>query len=201
MPRIIPTIGLLLLLFSLSANALERSLLVLGDSLSAAYGIPREAGWVQLLERRLAALRPPWRLVNASISGETTAGGLTRLPRLLERHRPRLVIIELGSNDGLRGLSLARMEENLHAMIGLARARGARVLLVGGRLPPNYGEAYATAFRQGFQALAESEQVALVPFLLAGVAGDAGGRLPPPGRGPTTAAGECLAQARGPAGG
>jgi acyl-CoA thioesterase-1 len=141
-------------------------LLVHGDSLSAAYGIPREVGWVSLLERRLSA----WQVVNASVSGETSAGGLTRLPELLRIHQPRLVILELGANDGLRGLPPDRTAANLEAMIDLARRQGAQVLLVGMRLPPNYGQEYAAKFQALFAQTARRKKTGFVPFLLEGMA-------------------------------
>ena len=147
-------------------------MLVVGDSLSAGYGIDVDAGWVNLLRRRLASQEAHWRVVNRSISGDTTAGGLARLPALLEQFRPDIVIIELGSNDGLRGLSFKQMQANLQAMIDASRAAGGWVLLVGGRLPPNYGAVYTQAFYDSFQELAQANQVPLVPFLLEGVAQD-----------------------------
>ncbi len=160
---------LLLLLPGLASASGTRSLLVIGDSLSAAYGIPAEAGWVALLERRLQKLHRHWVTVNASITGDTTAGGRSRLPRLLELHAPDLVVIELGSNDGLRGFSFDQIHRNLDAMITRSKESGARVLLVGGRLPPNYGKAYAEAFQQMFHQTAKSANVPLVPFLMDGV--------------------------------
>lgn len=162
-------LGVLLSLSFPSVGA-ERTLVVLGDSLSAAFGIPADKGWVHLLTQRLRERQPEWSVVNASISGDTTAGGLARLPPLLERHRPSVVVIELGSNDGLRGFGFAQIRANLAAMIEAARQSGAGVLLVGGRLPPNYGAAYADAFHQLFKQLATEHGVALVPFLMAGVA-------------------------------
>lgn len=144
--------------------------LVYGDSLSAAYGMPRNAGWATLLERRLAEHRPPWTVANASVSGETTAGGLARLPALLDRLAPDLVILALGANDGLRGLPAAAMADNLRAMVRLAKGRGARVLLVGMRLPPNYGSAYTREFQEAFVRVSKQEVVPLVPFLLDGIA-------------------------------
>ena len=152
--------------------AKESTILVVGDSLSAAYGIDVDAGWVNLLRRRLAVQAASWTVINRSISGDTTAGGLARLPPLLEQYRPDIVIIELGSNDGLRGLSFEQMKANLQAMIDASRAAGGRVLLVGGRLPPNYGKAYTEAFHRSFQQLAQANQLPLVPFLLEGVALD-----------------------------
>lgn len=148
----------------------ERTLLVLGDSLSAEYGLRRGAGWVAMLERRLADLRPPWRVVNASISGETTAGGRSRIASLLERHRPAIVVIELGGNDALRGLDLRSTEANLTAMTQAARKAGARVLLLGMQVPPNYGRAYAETFAGLYGTVARREKAALLPFFLEGVA-------------------------------
>jgi acyl-CoA thioesterase-1 len=145
-------------------------LLVLGDSLSAEYGLSRGTGWVQLLADRLRDSGSDYRVVNASISGETTSGGLTRLPALLKEHRPRVVVLELGANDGLRGLPLAVMRDNLQAMIRQAQAAGAKVLLVGVRVPPNYGREYAERFAGTFAALARELKVPLVPFLLDGFA-------------------------------
>lgn len=148
----------------------RQRLLVLGDSLSAEYGLARGSGWVALLEQRLAQQAPGWQAINASISGETTSGGRTRLPGLLAQHQPQLVIIELGGNDALRGLPLASTRENLLAMIGAARQRGAQVLLLGMQVPPNYGTRYAQEFSQLFADAARSERTALVPFFLKGVA-------------------------------
>jgi acyl-CoA thioesterase-1 len=163
---------LVLCLSSMTLWATSGTILVLGDSLSAGYGIDTERGWVNLLRRRLAERDSAWRVVNRSISGDTTAGGLARLPPLLEQYRPAVVIIELGSNDGLRGLSFKQMRANLQAMIDASEAAGARVLLVGGRLPPNYGRAYTEAFQQSFRELAQANELLLVPFLLEGVAQD-----------------------------
>ena len=142
------------------------TILVFGDSLSAAYGIPRESGWVSLLQRHL----PRHSVVNASVSGETTAGGLTRLPQVLEAQRPHITIIELGANDGLRGLPMQQTARNLEAMIDLAKKHGSQVLLVGMRLPPNYGPAYVHKFQALFAQVAKARKVRLVPFLLDGVA-------------------------------
>lgn len=145
-------------------------ILVLGDSLSAAYGLPREAGWVALLQTRLQAQKFPHRVVNASISGETTAGGRTRLPALLKEHRPQVVILALGANDGLRGLSLQQTQDNLDAMIRSAKASGAGVLLIGMKLPPNYGPAYTERFQALYGTLARRHHLAFVPFLLERIA-------------------------------
>jgi acyl-CoA thioesterase I len=148
----------------------RRTLLVVGDSLSAEYGLARGQGWVALLEQRLAREMPTIRVVNASISGDTTSGGRSRLPALLKEHRPAVVVIELGGNDALRGLPLASTEQNLQAMTRAAKAAGAKVLLVGMQVPPNYGRKYNEDFARLFAATAQAEKVALVPFFLAGVA-------------------------------
>ncbi len=147
-----------------------RTVLVVGDSLAAEYGLRRGSGWVALLARRVAAGRPQYSLVNASISGDTSAGGRTRLPALLVAHRPAIVILELGANDGLRGLRLDALRENLRAMIRAARAAGARVLLVGIHVPPNYGRDYDQRLYATYGELARIEHVALTPFLLNGFA-------------------------------
>jgi acyl-CoA thioesterase-1 len=147
------------------------TILVFGDSLSAAFGIPRESGWVNLLARRLEARKPPFRVVNASVSGETSAGGLTRLPKALATHRPAIVILALGANDGLRGLPTRETARNLEAMIRLAKKQGGTVLLVGMRLPPNYGGAYTRKFQALFGEVAKTGKVRLVPFLLEDMAG------------------------------
>ncbi len=152
------------------AAAQSPVVLVLGDSLSAEYGLPRDTGWVKLLADRLAQGGAQYSVVNASISGETTSGGRIRLPALLRQHRPAVVVIELGANDGLRGLPLAAMRDNLGAMIDASRAAGARVLLVGMRVPPNYGREYAERFAATFEELARRRKVALAPFLLDGFA-------------------------------
>ncbi len=146
------------------------TILVVGDSLSAGYGIDVNEGWVSLLARRLETQGYGYRVVNASASGETTGGGRARLPRALELHKPDLVILELGSNDGLRGLPLEQMRTNLDAMIDLAKARGSRVLLLGMQIPPNYGPTYTGGFQATFAELARRHQVPLVPFFMDGVA-------------------------------
>lgn len=152
--------------------AAERTLLVYGDSLSAAYGIDEAQGWVALLAGRLEGTG--WRVVNGSVSGETSTGGLARLPGMLDSHAPELVILELGGNDGLRGLPLAALRRNLEAMADLIRARGADALLVGIRLPPNYGPRYTGPFFELFGEVAAARGLPLVPFLLEGVAARAG---------------------------
>ncbi len=153
-----------------AATAPGKVLLVVGDSLSAEYGLPRDSGWVRLLAARIAGRAPQYSVVNASISGDTTSGGRTRLPELLKRHRPAVVIIELGANDGLRGLRVEAMRDNLQAMIAACQAAGSRVLLVGIRMPPNYGEDYAERFHAVYGALARRNRVALAPFLFDGFA-------------------------------
>jgi acyl-CoA thioesterase-1 len=156
----------------LSFGAWGKTILVFGDSLSAAYGIAAKRGWVALLAERLQRERLDYSVVNASISGETTAGGVSRLPRALAQHKPAVVILELGANDGLRGLPVAQMKTNLAAMIGMSRKAGASVLLVGMRVPPNYGPEYTRDFEAAFAALARARKVALAPFLLEGMADD-----------------------------
>jgi acyl-CoA thioesterase-1 len=159
----------------------EAVVLVVGDSLSAEYGLPRGRGWVALLEQRLAG--QPVRVVNASISGDTTAGGRSRLAALLKQHAPTHVVIELGGNDALRGLPLKSTEDNLRTMARAARAAGARVLIAGMQVPPNYGRRYGEDFFALFARVAKDEGAALVPFLLAGVAdGPDAGRLFQPDR-------------------
>jgi acyl-CoA thioesterase I len=147
---------------------------VLGDSLSAAYGMRVDQGWVTLLQQRLASEGYGYRVVNASESGETTGGALARLPRALDRHHPAVVIIELGGNDGLRGLPVNGVRSNLGSLVGLSRKSGARVLLIGMRIPPNYGPDYTKAFHDLFAEVAASERVPLVPFFLDGIALDDG---------------------------
>ncbi len=146
------------------------TILILGDSLSAEYGIARGSGWVALLERKLADEKIAATVVNASISGETTSGGLSRLPALLTQHRPTHVVLELGGNDALRGLPLSMTESNLTTMARAAKAAGAQVLIAGMQLPPNYGRRYGEEFAALFAAVAKRENAALVPFFLEGVA-------------------------------
>jgi acyl-CoA thioesterase-1 len=155
-----------------NAVASDHTILVLGDSLSAALGIRPEQGWVALLAQRLQAQGYGYQIVNASVSGETTSGGLERLPRALQLHQPGTVILELGANDGLRGLPVSETRENLAHMVRLSQAAGARVLLVGMRIPPNYGPRYTEAFARMFPELANQYHLPLVPFLLEKVALD-----------------------------
>jgi acyl-CoA thioesterase I len=154
------------------ARAGPPTILVLGDSLSAAYGIRLEQGWVALLQGRLKARGYGHRVVNASASGETSGGALARLPRALEQHRPAVVVIELGGNDGLRGLPIAELRANFDELVRLSRESGARVLLVGMRIPPNYGPTYTQAFHDLFGELARRHGLPLVPFFLDGIALD-----------------------------
>jgi acyl-CoA thioesterase-1 len=153
------------------AQAQGGVILVLGDSLSSAYGLDVKAGWVQLLQNRLDKQNAAYRVVNASISGDTTNGGAARLPSALEKHAPDVVVIELGGNDGLRGLPLTVTRANLERIIVDSQTAGARVLLLGMRLPPNYGPAYNDAFHAIYEQLANQYQVGRVPFLLDGVGG------------------------------
>lgn len=156
----------------LGARADAPTVLVLGDSLSAAHGMRVEQGWVSLLQERLTASGYGYRVVNASASGETTGGALARLPRALARHEPAVVIIELGGNDGLRGLPVADVRSNLDALVRLSRKSGAAVLLIGMRIPPNYGPTYTKSFHDLYAEVAASKHVALVPFFLDGIALD-----------------------------
>jgi acyl-CoA thioesterase-1 len=154
-----------------SASAETPVILVFGDSVSAGYGLTRvEQGWVALLQTRLKQQEYVYQVVNASVSGETTAGGVARLPRALTLHQPRIVILELGGNDGLRALPIAQMRTNLARMVDLATAAGAKVLLLGMRIPPNYGPDYTEQFRSSYSDLARGKKLPLVPFLLNDVA-------------------------------
>jgi acyl-CoA thioesterase-1 len=147
-----------------------RTVMVFGDSLSAAYNLSAEQGWVHLIGDRIARSHLPWRVVNASVSGETTAGGLRRIAEDLKRHKPSVVVIALGANDALRGQPVAGMRSNLEQMIRLAREARAAPVLVGLMIPPNYGIDYAAEFRDMYAALAAREKIPLVPFLLEGIA-------------------------------
>jgi len=161
--------ALLLILFSTCVHSASKTVLVLGDSLSAEYGIVRGRGWVPLLQHRLKSENIDAAIINASISGETTGGGLARLPALLARHQPSIVVIELGANDGLRGLPLEVMEANLRAMVNASRNAQAQVLLVGMQLPPNYGREHTERFSALYTRLARELKTPLVPFLLEGI--------------------------------
>jgi acyl-CoA thioesterase-1 len=153
-----------------AAAAARDTVLIVGDSLSAEYGLKRGTGWVPLLEKQLAAEKKSVRVVNASISGDTTSGGRSRLPALLTQHKPSVVVIELGGNDALRGLPLDMTEANLVVMTQAAKKAGAKVLLLGMQVPPNYGGAYGATFSGLFTKVAKAEKVALVPFFLKGIA-------------------------------
>ena len=164
------TAGLALPTHAQGARAGKPLILVVGDSLSAEYGLKRGSGWVALLQARLTQEKIAASVVNASISGDTTSGGRTRLPALLKQHRPDVVVLELGGNDALRGLPLAMTRDNLDAMAKAAKASGAKVLIAGMQLPPNYGRQYGEQFAELFAVVAKLEGAALVPFLLKGVA-------------------------------
>jgi len=151
-------------------GAAQQTILVLGDSLSAAYGIPREAGWVNLLQQELQRSHPQYQVINASISGETATGGRQRIATALRQHNPSIVILELGTNDGLRGAPIADIETNLTALIQQSRKAHTKVLLLGMQLPPNYGADYTARFKALYPKLAQRYHVALVPFFLEGVA-------------------------------
>lgn len=155
---------------SASAYSAPKTVLVLGDSLSAEYGLARGAGWVALLEQKLKAEKIDARIVNASISGETTSGGRARLPALLNQHKPQIVVIELGANDGLRGLPVPAAEANLREMASMSQKQNAKVMLIGMRMPPNYGRAYTERFFNMYENLAKEVKAPLVPFMLEGVA-------------------------------
>jgi len=165
-------LALLLLVWNGIAWAAPQPLLILGDSLSSAHHIAVETGWVHLLEIRLQQSKNPRPVVNASISGETTSGGLARLPQLLAEHKPSLVVVELGANDGLRGLPLVQIRENLTSIIRACQQAGAAVVLVGIELPINYGPQYRDGLRSMYRDLSQEFNLPLVPFLLAGVALD-----------------------------
>ena len=166
-PLLRATLTVLLLI---SSNAWAGTVLVWGDSLSAGYGLRPQQSWPSLLGERINAARLPHKVVNASISGETTAGGLARLPAALEAHKPSVIVIELGANDGLRGLPVKAMAANLQAMVDASRKAGAQVLLVGMRMPPNYGPDYTASFEATFRDLAKTRRVRLVPFMMEGFA-------------------------------
>jgi acyl-CoA thioesterase I len=166
MPRAVKTL-LFCMLFAFGAPAAaQRSILVLGDSISSAYGLAQSRGWVALLGERVKRERPDYIVANASVSGDTTAGGAARLPQALARHKPAVVVLELGGNDGLRGLPVAEMKRNLAAMVEQSRKAGARVLLVGMKIPPNYGPDYTSSFDAVYTDLARQLKVPLVPFLM-----------------------------------
>ena len=152
--------------------AAQPVILVLGDSLSAGYGIDRQRGWVQLLQDRLKQEGYAYKVVNASVSGDTSDSGLSRLPYALKQHQPTIVIIELGGNDGLRGLSLSQLQANLNQLVSLSKHAGAKVIVCRERIPPNLGPVYSTKFSEQFEVVASKQKVPLVPYLLKGVADD-----------------------------
>ncbi len=173
MPRAARTL-LACLFMCLSSGAWGKTILVYGDSLASAYGIAEKRGWVALLGERLKRERLDYSVVNASISGETSSGGLSRIAKSLAQHKPAVLILQLGANDGLRGLPVAEMKKNLSAMVQQAHKAGARVLLVGIRMPPNYGPDYTREFESAFADLAKRHRTALVPFLFEGMGDDFG---------------------------
>jgi len=160
----------ILIVLSMASVAQARTLLVVGDSISAAYGMAPEQGWVQLLASRLDQQQSDIKVINASISGDTTQGGIARLPALLQQHQPNWLLLELGGNDGLRGTPPAVIRKNLLQLVSLAQQSGARVLLLGMRIPPNYGPVYAKKFADNYQWVAEQRSVPLVPFFMQSVA-------------------------------
>jgi len=163
-------LGLSCLIFlSAPAYATDTSILVYGDSLSAGYGIPQQLGWVRLLQQRLEEQHLHYKVINASVSGETTSGGLSRLSATLNEHQPNIVILELGANDGLQGLPLPLMKANLSEMIVKSKKTGAKVLLIGMKIPPNYGPKYSQSFTQKYQLLSQEHKILLVPFMLNGM--------------------------------
>lgn len=151
-------------------QTITERILIIGDSLSAEYGLKRGTGWVELLKQSLAKTHPSAEIINASISGDTTSGGVSRIKALLARTKPNIVLIELGANDALRGLPLSLTRNNILEMVRLVKETGAQVLLAGMQIPPNYGTEYTTAFRELFAQIAQSEQTGLVPFFLEGIA-------------------------------
>lgn len=163
-------VACVLAVLATSAYSASKTVLVLGDSLSAEYGITRGAGWVTLLEKRLREERIDATIINASVSGETTSGGKARLPNLILQHKPSVVVIELGGNDGLRGLPVSATQSNLRSMIEEALKANAKVLLVGMQIPPNYGRDYTEKFFSIYGKLSREAKIPLVPFLLQGVA-------------------------------
>ena len=164
-------VGLFCLVLSISSWAqVKPVVLILGDSLSAEYGLPRGTGWVTLLQEQLVKDQSPWSVFNASISGETSSGGLSRLPNLLDQKKPGIVLIELGANDALRGLPVNQTEANLRKMIQMSKKSGAKVMLCGIQIPSNYGQTYTMQFKNLYPLLASQERIELMPFFLEGVA-------------------------------
>ncbi|MHB0820186.1 arylesterase [Stutzerimonas stutzeri] len=163
--------GGILVLLCWTQGALGGTVLVVGDSISAAFGLETSQGWVHMLQQRLDSQALEYQVVNASISGDTTAGGRSRLPALLDEHAPEVVILELGGNDGLRGQSPLQLKQNLAAMVEMSQEAGAQVVLLGMRMPPNLGQRYTTAFANAFDSLADEQDLPYVPFFLEGVGG------------------------------
>jgi len=167
---VFPRVVIFLVLFSAWRVCIADTVLVVGDSLSAGYGLPNGSGWVSLLEHQLAADKEPFPVVNASFSGETTAGGKRRIQGLLDRYRPHVVVVELGANDGLRGIRIPLIRENLSAIVEACQHRGAKVLVIGMRIPPNYGRDYGEKFHALFKEISKRYDASLVPFMLDGFA-------------------------------
>ena len=153
-------------------SAFAKTILVIGDSISSAYGIPVNQGWVALLQERLRSEQLPYKVVNLSISGDTSANALNRLPQTLEQHQPRILLLEIGGNDGLRGLSLAQMQQNIENMISLAATKDIQVMLLGIQLPPNYGSHYTNQFKDIYRQLADRYQLTLLPSIVDGIGGN-----------------------------
>ncbi len=170
--KCVVTISVILSALVASPAFAKQKILVFGDSLSAAYGLDEKSGWVHLLQKRLTEIHLDYKVINASISGETTSGGANKIKQTLDLHQPDIIIIELGGNDGLQGLSLENMQENLTRIIQEAKRRQAKTLLVGMKIPPNYGIKYTKDFNETFKALSQQFQTAYVPFLLEGIGGD-----------------------------
>ncbi len=171
--RLVVGISFIVISFeTLAAHGANTVILVYGDSLSAAYGIAQEQGWVTLLQQRILQQKPNYLVVNASISGETTSGGLSRLEKALKQYQPTLILIELGANDALRGLPIAEIRKNLEAMITISKKNNSKVILLGMKIPPNYGIKYTRNFQESYQILATQYKLPFVPFLLDGVAGN-----------------------------
>ena len=167
--RLLTTFLLCLVWANSSRGDEEKTVLVFGDSLSASYGIKEEQGWVNLLSKKLRQAQSPYSVINASVSGETSSGGLSRLPAVLAEFQPSVVILELGGNDGLRGLPLTTLQVNLEEMVSLSQQAGAEVLLAGIQIPPNYGPRYTEPFYALFGEIAETEELPFVPFLIDGI--------------------------------
>jgi len=170
--RVLPLVTIIFFCFSLPVQGADDdigSILIYGDSLSASYGMTEEEGWVALLEKKIQQENWPYQVINGSVSGETSTGGLERLPAMLDSYKPELVVLELGGNDGLRGLPIDLLKNNLRKMIELIHERGAKVLLAGIQIPPNYGPRYAGPFSELFYQIADEDKVELIPFLIDGI--------------------------------